>query len=228
MFIFTNDKGQTLVTKTNLYVRSSFSLPELDTQLEALVIATTLSPKPAINIQGTVGGTNLLNVFGEDPMEIQLTGIVVGPGCDSLNRAKNALGIAMQMFVDHGVVNRVTPLRYQITGQQARNAFMVGLQVSQDNTFSDYANFSMMLLAESLQKKKPSLQVNAVPPVGPSPVAAIPNTGVVARSITPISSRSYATALASSSLLPSGDVESPQAVGLEVSGFNSTSQGFDA
>ena len=62
-------------------VVTSFSFPELDQSFNALVRATRVSPKPVINTQGTLGGVNYLNVFGEDPLQVEIQGIIAGSAC---------------------------------------------------------------------------------------------------------------------------------------------------
>lgn len=212
MYVFVNPNGQTLVTRSELFVRSSFSLPELDNSFEALVMTTNLSPKPVIGIQGTVGGTNLLNVFGEDPLEIQITGFVVGRNCDQIAQAASALGIAIGIFAKNGVVNRTTPLQYIITGQPARQAFLVGMSVMQDNAFADYAKFNMTLLGESLQDRKLANSGAAPPPTAAGGATAVSNTGVVPSRALAVKSRVYGSSLSASLLSSTGDVLAPVSV----------------
>jgi len=227
MFLFVNPQGQTFVTRTNLYLHSSFSLPELDGQLEALVISTTLTPKPAVSVQGTLGGVNLINVFGEDPLEIQITGVVVGANCDALNASSSALGVGVDIFAQLGIVNRATPLRFRITGQPSRKAFMVALTVMQDTAFADMARFNMMLLAENLQDRRIALQPTAVPPSVRSGPQGIINTGVVGAARAAIRPRNFAAAVSPVGLIGSGVVASPLTVPLVLDGFDNLEEGFD-
>lgn len=228
MFIFVSEKGRALVTKTDLVTFSSFSLPELDKEISALVTQTQVTPRPAIQIQGTLGGRNYLNVFGEDPLQIQINGILVGTQCGVANQVASSLGMSVEFFAKNGVVNRTTPLRYTITGQPSREAFLVAMNVGQESAFADMSRFNMTLLAESLQKfspPRPRRQVRQVQAAqAANPVVSPSNTGLIG-SANPNFVVSRVLSVPSSSLLPSGGVSSPQLSDVAVAGYLKDSDG---
>lgn len=154
MFIFTDSNGAALVADTNIYKFSAFSFPELDQNFNALTTTFKVVPRPVISVVSTLGGHNYLNVFGEDPLTIDLQGIIVGNSCTSGNVVSAAIATAVQFYSTNGVVNRVTPIKFQIEGDKSRKAFLVAMTVVQDNNFIDVINFNMMLLAESLDKRE--------------------------------------------------------------------------
>lgn len=226
MYIFVNSQGRVLVTQTDLFVHSSFALPELDQQANAIVVATSVMPKPIIQIQGTLGRQNYLNVFGENPMQIQIDGVVVGRDCQTFQTASSALGVSVDFFAQHGVVNRLQPLRYTITGQPARQAFLVGMTVQQDSAFVDMARFSMSLLAESLQDQAtPGGATRSTTTAGSR--TTVRNTGLV-RSLSTGSTPAAGDVPVGTALFASGDPATPYSAELSLTGFDSSEDAFRA
>jgi hypothetical protein len=225
MLVFVNEQGQTLVTRTSLRMLSSFTLPELDQQLNALVVSTQVTPRPVLQVQGSLGNKNYLNLFGEDPMPITVTGIVVGGSCNELKSVQSALGVAIGFYSSHGVINRPTSLKYTIKGQATREAFLVGLQVSQDSAFADFANFTMMLLAENLQKRSLSdLDLPAgVQSGGTTPLAGDINSDGV------IDANDRVVGIFDSevfNVLTNGDTGTTQTLDIISTGFNAANAGL--
>lgn len=153
MFIFVNPLGQTLIMETQLTTITSFSLPELDNQFNALVTNTRVTPKPIVNVQSTLGGINYLNVFGEDPLQIQIQGIIVGAACNTAGRVTSALASSVDFYARNGVINKTTPIKYTLQGSKSKQAFLVAMSITQDNSFADLASFDMVLLSENLDNR---------------------------------------------------------------------------
>lgn len=231
MFIFNNDQGQTLVTDSNLATQGSFSLPEIDRQINALVTQTVVTPAPAVQIQGTLGGRTYINVFGEDPMQVQISGIVVGRHCDDLQSASSALGVSVDFFAQHGVINRAEPLEYTIRGQPTKQAFMVGLTVSQDSAFADIARFQMLLFAESLSNQNLDPASPISNPDSVDTTAPGTNTGLINRqfSTATVSSLPPGSSInqAVEGLLQTGNTASVQLLPLLVDGFEDSQEAID-
>lgn len=134
-------------------VVTSFSFPELDQSFSALVRGTRVSPKPVINVQGTLGGVNYLNVFGEDPLQVEIQGVIAGSACGQAGQVASGLANGVAFYSQYGVVNNPTPIRYRIQGQKQKQAFLVAMTVSQDSSFVDLAEFQMTLMSENLDNR---------------------------------------------------------------------------
>lgn len=230
MLVFVNSQGRALITASDLVTKTSFTLPELDDTINALVIQTAVIPKPAVQMQGTLGGHNYLNVFGEDPMQIQISGLVLGEDCQNIAGTASALGTSVEFFAKHGVVNRVAALKYTISGQPTKKAFLVALTVSQESAFADMARFNMTLFAESLQDdllipQDQTATADPDPDPDPDPDSAgARNTGLIGVTSS-TGSTSRVLPVSADLLLGSGDVQSPQVVDLGLSGFVSDNSG---
>lgn len=165
MFLLVNQNKNVLVAKSAIAPQKvAFYLPELSQYVTLIVTQTSIKPAPAVQVHGSVGGQNYLNVFGEDPVQIGLSGLVAGSACSTLRDIHSALGLAVDVFRDLSVVSRAEPLRYRVGRSRMRNAFLVGMDINQDNTFADVAQFSMMLLGEPFtetQQSKPITDPNA-------------------------------------------------------------------
>lgn len=151
MLFFVDSGRNVLITQSNLPVsKAAFHLTELDVYIHVIVTGTNVRPNPAIQIHSSVGGLNYINVFGEEPVQISLKGMVAGSDCTNANQLQSALGISVDMFVELGVVQRVIPLQYRVGSSRMRAAYLVGMDISQDDSFNDVATFQMTLLAEPL------------------------------------------------------------------------------
>lgn len=159
MLIFVDSSGKALITKSPYASLSSFSLPELDLEMNAIVLSAVVSPKPLFQLQGTLSGTNHINVFGEDPIQVEIRGWFIGDSCSATENSQSlqsALGRGLQFFNENGIVNRASPLTYTISGQAPRRAFLVGIVCSQDSEYMDAAQFQMTLIADSFfQRERP-------------------------------------------------------------------------
>lgn len=228
MFLFVNREGNALITRTSLFVNSSFSLPELDAQLNALVSRIQVTPKPLVQLQGSLGGKNYINVFGENPLQIQLSGLVLGRNCNTLSNIKSSLGLATSFFQEHGVVNRVAPLTFTMTGHPSKQAFMVALTVTHATQFNDMSQFSMTLLSKSLRNEPPREPLIGIQRV-PNALASgqqLSDDGLVGFS-RENPRRFTLTESDVTELLSSGDPESPGIASVVHSGFNLIEDGFD-
>lgn len=226
MFFFVSSTRQVLFVKSDVVRPVSFSFPELDSDsFNAMVTLARFSPKPVFGIQGTVGGANYLNVFGEDPMQIELNGIIVGANCNSANTLQTAIGNSVAFYKAHGVVNRVEPIKFVLhgSGERERQAFLVAFSVSQEDSFNDMANFSMMLLGENLDARKfaPPTSISSTSSTSLNETAA--NTGLISNSVLQSGSQGSAFSVAATSLTGSGEVTQQQAVAIANSFAVSTS-----
>jgi len=214
MLFLVNASRQVLFVKTDMVRPVSFSFPELDSDsFNALVQLARFSPKPVVGIQGTVGGANYLNVFGEDPMQIELNGIIVGANCNSANTLQTAIGNSVAFYKAHGVVNRVEPIKFVLhgSGERERQAFLVAFSVSQEDSYNDLANFSMMLLGENLDARKFSPPASLTTSSASSTLTTKPNTGLVAN-VSQTGSQASPLAVSATSLTGSGEIVQPQLV----------------
>lgn len=180
MYLFLNDRGQVLVTKSDRVKRVMFSIGDIEQDFKALTTSIRITPKPVVSVQGTIGGANYLNVFGEDPLQIEIAGVIVGYSCDSASQTESAIGNSVALYKTYGVINRVTPISFVVLGssQGERQAFLVAMSITQDNSFADIAEFSMVLLAEDLNDNR----ISNLAVIGDSDLPVVvtppPNTGV--------------------------------------------------
>jgi hypothetical protein len=178
MYMFINERGQVAVAKSDVVQRVIFSMDELSNSFRALVTGIRITPKPVVSVHGTIGGANFLNVFGEDPLQIEINGVAIGYNCDSLSETESAISNSVEFYKTNSVINRVEPIRFTLpsTGKSERQAFLVAMSVLQDNAFADLAKFSMILLAEDLNNRRFD-RAGIVVPTGAPNVFVPPNTG---------------------------------------------------
>ena len=243
MLIFVDAGRNVLITPSNIpNQKAAFYLQELDQYLEAIVLSAVIRPAPALQVHSSLSGLNYLNVFGEEPLNISLQGMVAGSACDTLAGADAALGIAVSMFRDLSVVQRALPLRFRIDRSRARSAYLVALTATQTSDYADVCNFQMELLAEPLAEidnPKPVTVGNAAnvavdrrqlqAMTATNRLISIPN-GSASSSVVMLSARgSNATSIARNtagvSIQSNGDPVSTSLVPLTIPGFVSVGSG---
>lgn len=149
MLLFANSNRNVLVSRSLISsFRLAFQLQALDRYVTLLVTRTTVQPSPAYQVHGSLGGLNYLNVFGEEPVTVSLSGIVAGASCATLQGVQSALGIGVDVFRELGVVENALPLQYRVGTSRMRSAYLVAMDITQQEAFSDVANFNMRLLSE--------------------------------------------------------------------------------
>lgn len=245
--LFVNKDRRVLWYRTpSLPPVGSFSFPDISNESYKMVITrATIAPQPITQIHSSIGGMSYLSVFGEDPVQIQLTGVIAGGiNCFApFNPSTSALAKAVQIFRTKSVVGNPLPLRFSIAGSRARAAYMIALRVDIETGFSDVVNINMAFVSEpfvEVQKLKPVIPGAKIVPVviGGSPTdiggeatTPIGEPGLIIRPVTPEqlgeAGRTVFGTLDASSLplLPNGDVEQPQAVGLVATNYDKAGAG---
>lgn len=167
MYVFANSSGQAVVVTGQVSRRIPFSFPALDSSLTAMVASVRVTPKPVVSVTSSLGGHNYLSVYGEDPMHVEINGVVLGQNCNAINAVDSAISNAVSFYQSNGIVNRATPVLIRLGSSQLRsiNGFLVAITVQQDAENLDIASFSMLLLAESLDERE--LVVNDPPQLVP-------------------------------------------------------------
>jgi len=151
MLFYVGNGRNVLVTQSNLRIsKATFYLKEFDQYFELLIVSTVIKPMPSIQIHSSLGGQNYLNIFGEEPVSITLSGYVTGNACETTDRIQSALGLAVDIFKENSVVTKLAPLEYRVGNTRARSAYLVQFEVSQDDSFVDIAKINMQLLAEPI------------------------------------------------------------------------------
>ena len=161
MLIFVNSSGQAIVALTKSSSAASFSFPELDAKLSAIVSQIRVTPKPVVSVVSTLGGKNYINVFGEDPLQLELMGTLLGANCSVGQDVTSAVATGVDFYKSNSVINRVTPIQFRLQSNsgsgvvpKAKKAFMIAMTISQDAAFPDMASFNMLLIAESFDDRE--------------------------------------------------------------------------
>lgn len=166
MFLFASKSGSVIVADPSGFI--SVQLEGIGRQLSAIVLRASIEPKPVVQIHGSVGGENYLNVFGEDATIIRISGVAVGDGCQIAQAANSAVQNTVEYFRQYSVLGRAQPITYRLSGNASKRGYLVAITVNVDGEQRDVAAFEMVVLSEPL-----------VPPPG---IISLPSGGVVSSS----------------------------------------------
>lgn len=155
MLFFVSPNGSVLVTTSKiLSKKTTLTIPLLDQDLRFLIISSHFEPRPAMQIQGTTGGTSFLRVMGEDPPMLTINGLITGStNCERVRLLNSAFHSGVDTFVQHSVIRNTSPIVYSMgTGSTYRDAYLVGMSIDAQESFSDVIQFSMTLISEPIVK----------------------------------------------------------------------------
>lgn len=153
MLFFVSPDGSVLVTTSKILSRkTTLSIPLIDGDLRFLIVSSRFEPRPAMQLQGTTGGTSFLRVMGEDPPMLTLNGLITGStNCERVRLLDSALKSGVDMFIQNSVIQSTSPIVYSLgAGSTIRDAFLVGLSLDASESFSDVIQFSMTLISEPI------------------------------------------------------------------------------
>jgi hypothetical protein len=177
MYVFVNTSGQALVALNRNSARTVLSLPELDTRMTAIATAIRVTPKPIVSVVSTLGGQNFINVFGEDPLQVEISGILVGSNCQSGEAVSNAVSNGVDFYKQNSVINRITPITFRFQSEQnnpavpkATKGFLVAMTISQEAEFQDIANFNLLIISQSLDSRELAKTPAVITSPIPSPI----------------------------------------------------------
>lgn len=222
MFIFSDSRSRVAIFKSELSSIGAFSFPELSLGFKAIITNTRFTPRPVINPQGTIGGANYLSVFGEDPLQIEMSGAVVGAECDAATSAATAIGRSLTFYKANSIVNRVDPIKFTI-GRVERQAFLVAMSIMQEENFADIASFTMLLLGKSLADFIPTAATPLRTAATPDIVLQT-NTGIVTEAISQVPRSLPNTAITDSPLTSSGELLTPTVINIVSDELTPTNQ----
>ena len=156
MYVFANESGQAIIVTGSVSKRMPFSFPALETSLTALVASVRVSPKPIVSVNSCLGGHNYINVFGEDPMHVEISGVVIGSSCNTTRQVSSVVSDTLSFYSSNGIINRVTPVTFRLStsGAKLNRGFVVALTIQQSADNADLASFNMLLLTDSLDERE--------------------------------------------------------------------------